>query len=194
MIHDSRGASVLLDPLRLQMLQRLREPESASGLARQLKLPRQKVNYHLRELEKHGLVIPVEERRKGNCVERFMRATAASYLISPEALGTLSTDPSRIQDRFSSAYLVALASKIIGDLSYLRNKSEQAGKQLATFSLQSEVSFASASDRNAFTQELSNEIARLIAKYHNEKNGSRRFHLVVAAYPSITKNTKKEKL
>ena len=37
------------------------------------------------------------------------RATARSYLISPEALGGLGSDPDEIRDRLSAAYLVATA-------------------------------------------------------------------------------------
>jgi len=60
-----------------------------AGLARKLGLPRQRLNYHLRALEDAGLVELVEERRKGNCFERLLRATARSFVISPEALGVL---------------------------------------------------------------------------------------------------------
>ena len=76
-----------------QLYQQLAEPDSASGVARRLGLPRQQVNYHLRELEKQGFLEFIEERRKGNCMERLVRATARTYLISPEALGHLGPTP-----------------------------------------------------------------------------------------------------
>jgi DNA-binding transcriptional ArsR family regulator len=189
-IDDTRGAAAVLRPLRLQMLERLQAPDSASGLARHLDLPRQKVNYHLRALEKQGLVELVEERRKGNCVERIVRATARSYLIDPAALGVLAADPDQIQDQFSSNYLVAVAARAIRDLATLRERSQKAQKRLATFTLQTEIQFASAADRNAFVEELSNEVARLIAKYHNEKStGGRRFQVFIGSYPALSKKT-----
>src|ERR687897_3489675 len=82
-------AAALLDRTRQKLLAHLAEPDSASGLARRLRLPRQRINYHLRVLESAGLVELVEERRKGNCLERVVRATARSFVISPEALGGL---------------------------------------------------------------------------------------------------------
>src|SRR5262245_33406040 len=109
-IDNPSRAAVLLDPLRLRLLEELREPDSASGLARRLHLPLQKINYHLRELEKQQLVELVAERRRGNCMERVVRATARTYVISPAALGGLGADPASIQDRFSSTYLVATAA------------------------------------------------------------------------------------
>jgi len=188
LIQQPARAAALLHPLRLRLLENLRQPESASGLARRLRLPRQKVNYHLRELERARLVELVEERRKGNCIERVVRATARYYLINPAALGKLAADPAELQDRFSSAYLVAVAARAIGNLATLRERAERAGKRLATFTLETEIRFASAANRNAFTEELANELARLVAKYHDEKSsGGRRFQFLLGAYPAITK-------
>lgn len=191
LIQDPARAAALLHPMRLRLLESLEEPDSASGLARRLRLPRQKVNYHLRELEKEKLVELVEERRKGNCLERVVRATARYYLINPAVLGRLSADPAELQDRFSSTYLVAVAARTIRDLALLRQRAAKAKKKLATLTLQSEVRFASAADRNAFTEELANEITRLVAKYHDEKTpGGRRFQFFLGAYPTITKEEK----
>lgn len=187
-IHDPRRAAALLDPLRLKLLERLSEPNSASGLARQLRLPRQKVNYHLRELEKAKLVELVEERRKGNCIERVVRATAVTYVIDPAALGKLAADPSRVRDRFSSAYLVAVAARAIHELAALRAGAEKAGKKLATMTLETEVRFASAEARNAFAEELTNALADLTAKYHDEKSpGGRRFRFFAGGHPALKK-------
>ena len=88
-IRDPVQAAALLQPERLRLLEALGEPDSASGLARRFELPRQRLNYHLKELEKAGLVELVEERRKGNCIERVVRATARRYVISPEVLGEI---------------------------------------------------------------------------------------------------------
>ncbi|PYP89060.1 MAG: transcriptional regulator [Blastocatellia bacterium AA13] len=187
MIDDSHGAAAMLDPTRKKILEELRTPDSASGVARKLGLARQKVNYHLRQLEKRGLVEAVEERRKGNCTERIVRATARYYLILPQTLGQLALDPSSIQDLFSSTYLVAVASQAIQDLAHLRQKAKDAEKKLATLTLRSEIHFASAAARNAFAEELANDIARLIKKHDRQDKGSRRFKLFLGMYPAIAK-------
>ena len=85
-IDDPAAAVVALDPLRARLLAGLAEPASASALAERAGLPRQKVNYHLRILEEHGLVTEVGQRRWGGLTERLLHATAASYDVSP-ALG-----------------------------------------------------------------------------------------------------------
>jgi DNA-binding transcriptional ArsR family regulator len=187
-IHEAERASRLLKPMRLRMLEMLAEPGSASGLARRLNMPRQKVNYHLRELEKEGFVELVEERRAGNCVERIVRATSRYFLVNPDALGGLSVDPAEVQDHFSASYLIAVAARAIRDLAVLRSKADATKKRLATLALQSEIRFASAVEQNAFAEELANTLAKLIAKYHDEKaRGGRRFKLFAGAYPALPK-------
>jgi DNA-binding transcriptional ArsR family regulator len=104
-LEDSAAAGVSLDPVRARLLAELAEPGSATTLAASVGLPRQKVNYHLRTLERHGLVELVEERRKGNCTERVLRATAASYVISPAALAPVQPDPARAPDQLSARWL-----------------------------------------------------------------------------------------
>jgi DNA-binding transcriptional ArsR family regulator len=183
-LQDAACAAALLDPLRLRLLEELAEPASASALARRLKLPRQKLNYHLRELEKHGLAELVEERRRGNCTERVLRASARSYLISPAALGALGADPSRVQDRFSSSYLIALAARIIREVAVLQEAAEKAEKRLATLTLQTEIRFVSAAQRHRFAEELAQSMADLTAKYHDEQaEGGRWFRFVMGVYP-----------
>src|SRR5919205_798804 len=118
-IEDPAAAEVSLDPVRARLLAELAEPGSATMLAAKVGLARQKVNYHLRALERHGLVELVEERRKGNCTERVLRATAASYVISPTALSAVAPDPRRFADRFSAFWLLALAGRMVQEMGKL---------------------------------------------------------------------------
>ncbi|NIR44365.1 MAG: helix-turn-helix transcriptional regulator [Gemmatimonadetes bacterium] len=186
MIREPQRAAALLHPLRRRILHALSQPGSASSVARQLDLPRQKVNYHLRELEADRLLELVEERRKGNCTERILRAAASHYLIDPEVLGPLAADPEKLSDRFSSAYLVAVAAGAIRDLGRLRAGAEEADQRLATLTLQSEIAFSSPAARNAFAEELANELARLVAKHHDDSEPeARRFKLFLGVYPGL---------
>jgi DNA-binding transcriptional ArsR family regulator len=97
-IEDAAAAEVSLDPIRANLLSELSEPGSATTLAGRVGLPRQKVNYHLRALEKHGLVELVEERRKGNVTERVLRATAR--LVGD--VGTLITGATKARKRVAT--------------------------------------------------------------------------------------------
>jgi len=185
MLEAAATAGALLHPLRATLLRELgEEPDSAAGLARRLDLSRQRLNYHLRQLEDSGLVELVETRRRGNCTERILQATARSYLISPAILGDLAADPEDLEDRFSSAYLGALAGRMIEDLTRLRGRADEAGKRLPTLALQTEIRFASQEAQNGFAEELTAALARLVGRYHDESaTGGRTFRLVAGAYP-----------
>lgn len=184
-VRDASRAASLMDPMRVALLQRLGEPGSASSLARNLNLPRQRINYHLKELEKAGFVQFVEERRRGNCVERLVKATARSYLISPEVLGTLGETPAEQQDRFSASYLMAAAGRVLRDLAGTVSRAGAAHKRVATLTLETDIRFATAEDRTAFAEDLSAAVARLASKYHDEDApGGRTFRIIVGAYPA----------
>ena len=190
-IEDPSAAEVSLDPVRARLLAELVEPGSATMLAAKVGLPRQKVNYHLRTLEQHGLVELVEERRKGNVNERLMQATAASYVISPTALAAVQPDPARAPDRLSARWLLAVSARLVRDVGTLITGATKAKKRLATFALDGEVRFATAADRAAFAEELAGFMTQLVAKYHDEQaEGGRPHRVVVALHPSV--NAKEE--
>jgi DNA-binding transcriptional ArsR family regulator len=189
-IEDPAAAEAALDPARARLLAQLAEPRSATMLAAAAGLPRQKVNYHLRALERHGLVELVEERRKGNVTERMLRATAASFVISPAALAAVAPDPTRSPDRLSARWLLALAAQLVRDVGDLITASAKAQRRLATFGMDGRVRFASAADRAAFTEELTRTVAALVAKYHDEDApGGREHRLVIAVHPSAGPGT-----
>lgn len=178
-------AATLLEPARLQILEHLREPDSAAGVARVLNLPRQRVGYHVRELEKEGLLRHVGDRRKGNCLERLVQSTARHYLIAPAVLGALGTNPARIRDRFSSTYLIAVAADTITAVAGLRGGADQAGKQLPTFTLQTDVRFRGAAAQNAFAEELATCVAKLVRQYHaGDAKAGRSFRFSVLGHPA----------
>jgi DNA-binding transcriptional ArsR family regulator len=185
-IEDAAAAEATLDPLRAQLLAELAAPGSASTLAARVGQPRQKVNYHLRELERHGLVELVEERRKGNMTERVLRATASSYVISPAALPAVAPDPQRSPDRLSARWLLAVAARLVSDVGALITGATRAGQRVATFALDGEVRFASPADRAAFAEELTNAVIGLVGKYHDDAApGGRTFRIIVAVHPSL---------
>lgn len=186
-IEDPASAGVALDPVRSRLLSELRTPASAAALAVRVGLPRQKVNYHLRTLESHGLVRVDSERQWGGLTERRLVATASSYVVSPDALGPVAADPGRVLDRLSASYLVALAARAVREVGQLLRKSVEVGKRLATLSIDTEVRFRSAEERAAFTSELTAAVAALVARYHDETApGGRRHRLMIGAYPTPT--------
>ncbi|GAB3707849.1 helix-turn-helix domain-containing protein [Nocardiopsis oceani] len=183
-IDDAAVAQVAVDPVRGRLLAALREPMSAASLAQLSGMSRQKVNYHLRTLESHGLVRLAGTRKWGGLTERELVATASSFVISPNALGPVAADPERSRDHRSASYLVALAARAVREVGDLLRKAGQAGQHLATLSVDTVIRFRSAQERAAFTSELTEEINRLVAKYHDASAPEGRAHrLVLMAHP-----------
>jgi DNA-binding transcriptional ArsR family regulator len=171
--------------LRARLLAELKEPGSAAALAARVGLPRQKVNYHLRTLEAHGLVSVAEERTWGGLTERVLVASAASYVISPGALGPIAADPAGQNDHLSASYLVALAARVVREVGGLWRRARDSKRRLATLSIDTELCFASPSARAAFSRELTLAITQLAARYHDPAApGARRHRLVVLAHPA----------
>jgi len=183
----AQRAAAVLDPSRLRILTALREPDSSAGVARSLGLPRQRVGHHVRALEAAGLLTCVGERKKRNCVERLLQATARAYVLAPRLLGELGLSADEARDRFSSTYLLAAANRVIEEVSTLRPRAEAAGKKLATLTLQTEVRFASARSQNEFLEELLATFSDLVARHHRpDAVDGRTFRISLFGHPALT--------
>jgi DNA-binding transcriptional ArsR family regulator len=192
-IDDPAAATVALEPMRSRLLSELAAPASAATLAARVGLARQKVNYHLRALEAHGLVRLAQERRWGGLTERLLVATAASYVVSPGALGPVAVDPDREVDRLSASYLIALGARVVREVGDLVRRATESGKRLATLAVDTEVRFRSPADRAAFSHELTEAITKLVSKYHDESApGGRAHRLVIVAHPLPQKSEPRE--
>jgi DNA-binding transcriptional ArsR family regulator len=192
-IEDPGAAAIAVEPVKSQLLAALAEPASAAALGVRLGIPRQKINYHLRTLEEYGLVHVQEERVWGGLTERVMVASAASYVVSPAALGPAAADPARGADRLSASYLIALAARIVSEVSSLVRRAAHANKRLATLSLDTEIRFKSAAERAAFTRELTDAMMALVSRYHDARApGGRAHRLVIVAHPLPHESKRKE--
>src|SRR5262245_1259232 len=163
------------------------EPASAATLAARVGLARQKVNYHLRTLESHGLVELAEIRVRGGISERMLRATSATYVVSPAAIAGNGAKPEQVADQLSADYLISLAGRIVHEVGTQARLADAAGKRVPTFTLDAEVRFASAEDRAAFADELAATVLDLVARYHREDGRPHR--LVVASHPAPSNRT-----
>ena len=181
-IEDPRAAAAALDPIRTRLLAELADaPASAATVAARVGLARQKVNYHLKTLEAHGLVELAEVRMRGGIAERVLRATAASYVVSPAAIAGGGASPEQVGDRLSARYLVALAGRIVREVGALARKADAAGRRLPTLAVDTEIRFRSAADRAAFADELTAAVVELASRYHHDDGRPHR--LIVAAHP-----------
>jgi len=177
--------------LHRQLLTLLREPASATELAAALDLPRQKVNYHVRALERAGLLELVEERRRRGCTERVLQATADAYIVDP---GVMGPPESRVhaRDRFAADHLVATAAQAVRDVSRMQQAASAAGTRLLTFTVEAEVRFAQPADVHRFADLVTDAIAAAAAEVTAPDGAGRPFRVVVGAHPAPATTTEQE--
>ena len=182
---DEPGAAVVaLDPVRTRLLGELRTPASAATLAARVGLSRQKVNYHLNKLQSYGLVEDAGTRRWGGLTERLLVATAACYVVSPDAMGDAGSDPARLRDRLSAAYVIALAGRVVREVGGMSRNALHERKRLRVLGLDTDIRFASPAERAAFAEDLTAAVAQLVSKYHDlDAPDGRWQRFVVAVHP-----------
>jgi DNA-binding transcriptional ArsR family regulator len=184
-------ASALLHPLRLRLLSMARQPASASELARRLGLPRQRVNYHVRALERAGFLKAAGRQRKRNMIEQRYVASARAFVLSPRLLGPIAPDWREIEDTASADYLLALAEQIRDDLERVSREASAQDQRISTFSIKSQFRFESPEQRTRFADALREAIVGVIARHtspNRREDGrpgrGRPFRLVLACYPA----------
>ena len=159
-------------------------PGSATTVGEILGLPRQVVNYHVRALERAGLVEQVARRQRRGLEERVVRATAPYYLIAPDALTDRRDDSGDVADRNSASYQVAIAARTIREVAALGELATGAGKRLTTTTLDSEVILATPADREAFARDLVGAVTDVIARYHSpDAAGGRGYRVFAGLHP-----------
>jgi len=189
-VRDDARATALLHPLRRRILEALREPDSAAGIARGFRLPRQKVNYHVRELAKARFLERAGRRRRRNMTEQRYVTRATGFVLSPELLGQLQADKKHIEDVFSASYLLALSAQLQSELGRAASEAEALGKRLSTYSLVSEIRFESAEQRATFAKMLQAAITDVIARFSSpyraadgSRGAGRPYRLMLGCYP-----------
>lgn len=171
----------LAHPVRSELLNALRGPDTAAGLARRVGRSRQNVSYHLKALEKAGLVRHVGERRKGNFVEQLFEAVARRFVVSPR----FAADPERLSevfgDQVSLAQLAGLGERLQRDSAALVERAAEAGERIASATVDVEVRFADEAARAAFLADTVEMLTTLLEK-HGSADGDP-YRVALAAWP-----------
>lgn len=183
-----RGA---LAPLRRRLLVRLSKPASATELAAEFGVSRQKLNYHLRKLEDAGLVELVALRQRRGFTERMLRARADTYVIDPALVRAPRREPKSNQegDRHAADHLVDVAATTVREVARMQSAAGRAGLRLLTFTLETEVHLAAPTDVHSFTEALATAMADVVARF--DSPGGRAYRVVGAGHPAI-RNTEEE--
>lgn len=158
LLDEPRHLRLALSPLRRRLLERLQTPASATQVADELALGRQRVNYHLRALEKAGLLELVEERPRRGCVERIVVTRAKAFVVDPDVMAPATR--ADVQDRFAAEHLIHTAAAMVRDVARMQTQAQMQQKRLLTFAIDTDIRFATPADFERFTEKLARFVAR----------------------------------
>ncbi|MGH9364729.1 MAG: helix-turn-helix domain-containing protein [Thermoanaerobaculia bacterium] len=189
-VSEPERARVLLEALRLRILELAAEPCSATELAGRMSLPRQRVNYHVRELARAGFLRPAGRRRKRNMFEQRYVAASRGLLLSPELLGGVGANWRTVSDPASPAYMLALSAQLQSDVMRIWRQATEERKKITTLSIKSQFRFENPRQREAFTRALSEAVVSVISRYTSPNltpagapAPGRPYRLVLGCYP-----------
>lgn len=185
LLDDPAVLAAVSTPLRRQLWERLQQPASATELAGELGLSRQAVNYHVRALERLGLLEEVGQRQRRGFVERVLRAKARRLVVDPSVLsaeGDVSLPSTAALDRHAAEHLAATAGQLVRDVAAMQAAADEAGRRLLTFTIEADVRIGSPAE----VEELANAIAEAVQQTAAtfDTPGGRHYRVVVGGHPS----------
>lgn len=186
-LNDARQIQALAQPLRVDVLEALREPDSAAGVARTIGKTRQSVNYHLNALKQVGLIRHTGERRRGNFMEQLYQSVARRFVISPDFAWDADRLAATLADQVSLSQLAGLGARLARDAQALLDRAAFDGEQIASLTVEAEAHFKDEDARAAFLHDYVRALRALLSQHGANRAGDGRsataFRVVMAAYP-----------
>jgi DNA-binding transcriptional ArsR family regulator len=185
-IEEVEQAIALLNPLRLELLKTLDEPRTCPELAERFDTSPQKIYYHIKALEKAGLVEKTAERRVRGVVEGIYRAAARSYWLAPKLVGQIG-GATTARDQTSLRFLLTLAEEMHDEIGHLGQHSES-GDEVPSLGLSAQLYLPDGDRRAQFLDDVQEAFTGLARKYgippdEVENLIGKTFRLILAVYP-----------
>lgn len=181
-LEDSTAIAAATHPVRAAILDAMRKPSTAAAVARTVGQSRQNVAYHVRELEKVGLLRHVGQRQNGNFLEQVYETVADTLVISPASTwGNSEARATALADQVSLGELCRTGERLQRDSAILLDRAAFDGEEIPSASVATDLRFASEDARAAFLQDCLNSLSAL-ARKHGSRRGTP-YRLVLAAYP-----------
>lgn len=162
MIESVDQAAVMLKPLRITLLREMAQPRSCPQLADALGETPQKIYYHVKTMERAGLVERTGERSVNGIAEGFYCARAGSYWFSPRLVRSLG-GARALSDQTSLRVLAGHAEEMLEDVARLAERSA-AGDHVPSMSLGVEITLPGGR-RGEFLDALRETYEQLARRY-----------------------------
>lgn len=186
-VEEADSARALLHPLRSRVLAELREPRSATEVARALGQPAPRINHHVQRLKAAGLIRRAGTRRVRNLTEVLYVAMARTFVISESLTpgGDRRGELRRQAGRRPLRNLVAVGERLAGDALCLLDEAAWDEREFSTYASSLDLRFPDAESRAAFLGDLLSAIEQLKREYGAEEGAEgERYQAMVACYPA----------
>lgn len=184
-LDDPVAIAAATHPVRAAILDAMREPSTAAAVARLIGQTRQNVAYHVRELEKAGLLRHVGQRQNGNFLEQAYVAVADALVISPTSTwGDPRPRTQALADQLGLARLFTAGERLQQDCALLLDRAAFDGDEIPSASVTSDIRFDSEGARAAFLRDYVDALAALARKHGSGTGTGTPYRLLLAAYPN----------
>jgi len=180
-LDDPERVAALAHPMRVAILEAMREPNSATGVARTLSETRQKVNHHVKALLEAGLIEPAGERRRRNMTEQLYRSVAPTFVVAPELAWSDDRRVDALREQLPLEHLVRAGTRVQQDAIALLDRAAFDGDEIPAAVVEAEVRFADEDARASFMREYLAAVKPLLKKYGTRRGDA--FRVAVAVYP-----------
>lgn len=177
-------ASALINPLRAEILAQLKQPGSATEVAKKLKETPQRINYHLKTLQKVGLVTKVGTRQVRNLVEVLYQSIARTFFLA-ETLSISKETIQKIKDQGSLLHLIHTSERMRKDALLLMEQSDQ-NEVIPSASLQMQVNLTDESVREQFVEDYVALVKSLIKRYQQNNGNQHAYQVILSVYPDVS--------
>lgn len=183
----------LIKPIRLELLTMLDKPRTCSQLAESFHTSPQKIYYHIKVLERSGLVKKVSEKRVRGIMEGYYQAVAESYWLSPQLINQLGGER-RSNEQMSLGYVLGLAEQVLREVTPLIKSKTN----VPSLGISGQVNLRDETDRSNFLQELQEMVQELAEKYgakdpdQTDAEKGMNFRFIMACYPHSIEDRKEK--
>jgi DNA-binding transcriptional ArsR family regulator len=176
-------ASALINPLRTEILAQLKQPSSATEVAKKLKETPQRINYHLKALQKVGLVTKIGTRQVRNLVEVLYQSIAKTFLLA-ETLSIGKETIQKMKDQGSLLHLIHTSERMKQDALLLMEQSDQ-NEVIPSASLQMQVNLTNKSMREQFVEDYVSLVKDLVKRYQQNNGNQHVYQVLLSVYPDV---------
>ena len=180
-VRELEQARALLHPIRVAVLQRLREPHTCADLAKALGMTAQRMNHHVKALVEAGLVRVVREERVRNLMRATYQAVGKVVWLSPSIARDPSIDERAERDRMSLHALLEMAETVQDEVAALLSRTSSA--EVPSLGLNVEVHLRDEAHRKAFAKDVLDALAPVIRQYQGPAADAGPFRLTLMCYP-----------